>query len=130
MNNTVVRHINSVDSKLFHMGIVSCSNFTAENLRISAPADSPNTDGIHIERSSGVTISSSFIGTGDDCISIGQGNSVVVINGVTCGPGHGIRLHYNTFHSCACLYLEQKDSTKFGVFAVWGAWGNTRTKGT
>ncbi|XP_072992183.1 exopolygalacturonase-like [Typha latifolia] len=72
------------------MAMVGCNNVRASNIRITAPSNSPNTDGIHIDSSSGVTIYSSTIGTGDDCISIGQGNSQVLISGIKCGPGHGI----------------------------------------
>ncbi|EOX98926.1 PREDICTED: exopolygalacturonase isoform X1 [Theobroma cacao] len=89
-NRTVVRSITSVNSKFFHMALVECKNFKGSKIKISAPADSPNTDGIHIERSSSVHFSRSLIGTGDDCISIGQGNSQVTITSISCGPGHGI----------------------------------------
>ncbi|KAJ0965028.1 hypothetical protein J5N97_026166 [Dioscorea zingiberensis] len=88
--NTRVRGIRSVNSKFFHIALVGCQNFWATNLRITAPADSPNTDGIHIDRSSGVSIHNSLIGTGDDCISVGQGNSQVILKNIRCGPGHGI----------------------------------------
>ena len=73
------------------MALVECHNFRGSRIKISAPGDSPNTDGIHIERSSSVDIERSRIGTGDDCISIGQGNSQVTISSISCGPGHGIR---------------------------------------
>ncbi|WJZ83615.1 hypothetical protein VitviT2T_003283 [Vitis vinifera] len=90
MNKTVVRGITSVNSKFFHIALVECNNFKGSQIKISAPENSPNTDGIHIERSSGVYFSRSLIGTGDDCISVGQGNSQVTITSITCGPGHGI----------------------------------------
>ncbi|KAI8021078.1 hypothetical protein LOK49_LG03G03917 [Camellia lanceoleosa] len=90
MNKTVVRGIRSLNSKFFHLALVECKNFKGSEINISAPANSPNTDGIHIERSSSVYFSRSLIGTGDDCISVGQGNSQVTVTSITCGPGHGI----------------------------------------
>ncbi|CAH2078685.1 unnamed protein product [Thlaspi arvense] len=90
MNRTVVRRISSVNSKFFHMALVECRNFKGTRLNITAPFDSPNTDGIHIERSSNVYFSRSHIATGDDCVSIGQGNSQITITSIKCGPGHGI----------------------------------------
>ncbi|XP_077246514.1 exopolygalacturonase-like [Tasmannia lanceolata] len=92
MTNTIVRNIASVNSKFFHIALVGCHGFAGGNIRISAPANSPNTDGIHMERSTGVTIYSSSISTGDDCVSIGNGCSHVSISGVTCGPGHGFSI--------------------------------------
>lgn len=65
-------------------------NFRGSNIKVSAPENSPNTDGIHIERSSNVYLSRLVIGTGDDCVSIGQGNSKVTMTKIVCGPGHGI----------------------------------------
>ncbi|KAL7237239.1 hypothetical protein ACSBR2_003515 [Camellia fascicularis] len=90
MNKTVVRGIRSLNSKFFHLALIECKNFKGSEINISAPANSPNTDGIHIERSSSVYFSRSLIGTGDDCISVGQGNSQVTVTSITCGPGHGI----------------------------------------
>lgn len=91
MNRTVVRRISSVNSKFFHIALVECRDFKGTRLNITAPSDSPNTDGIHIERSSNVYFSRSNIATGDDCVSIGQGNSQITITSIKCGPGHGIR---------------------------------------
>ena len=61
--NTVVRDITSINSRQFHVTIAASNNVLAEGLTIRAPADSPNTDGIHISASN-VTIRNSNIGTG------------------------------------------------------------------
>ncbi|KAJ0606111.1 putative endo-polygalacturonase [Helianthus annuus] len=68
--------------------------YTSTNLHrvILAPGLSPNTDGIHLTYSTGITILSSKISTGDDCVSIGPGNSNIWIEKVVCGPGHGISI--------------------------------------
>lgn len=91
LTNAVVEDITSVNSKFFHLALLSCSNFRVTNIKISAPETSPNTDGIHLERNTGVSITNADIGTGDDCVSIGQGNSDITLTDITCGPGHGIR---------------------------------------
>uniref|UniRef100_A0A2N9HRZ1 Pectate lyase superfamily protein domain-containing protein n=1 Tax=Fagus sylvatica TaxID=28930 RepID=A0A2N9HRZ1_FAGSY len=62
------------------------------NCKTLAVNISPNTDGIHIGRSSGINITDTNIATGDDCISMGDGSQDVTINKVTCGPGHGISI--------------------------------------
>ena len=91
--NAVVRDVNFVNSKGFHMKITSGSqNFRVQNLTITAPGDSPNTDGIHISKSQQVNITETKIGTGDDCISIGDGNTDVFVSKIECGPGHGISI--------------------------------------
>ncbi|KAG8488368.1 hypothetical protein CXB51_016385 [Gossypium anomalum] len=89
LTNTMVQGITSKDSKQFHVNVLGCKNITFEHFTISAPGESPNTDGIHIRRSDGVNVLNTEIKTGDDCVSIGDGSKNLVINGVTCGPGHG-----------------------------------------
>ncbi|TVU06619.1 hypothetical protein EJB05_49843, partial [Eragrostis curvula] len=88
--NTIVKDLTSVNPKFFHFALLSTKNMKMSGLKISAPATSPNTDGIHIERSAGVSITDTHIATGDDCISIGQGNDNVEVARVQCGPGHGM----------------------------------------
>ncbi|KAL1820827.1 hypothetical protein ACET3Z_015696 [Daucus carota] len=90
--NIVVSGLRSINSQMFHMIVYKCNNTKLQGIKISAPADSPNTDGIHVQLSTGVSILSSQIGTGDDCISIGPGTVNTWIESVSCGPGHGISI--------------------------------------
>jgi galacturan 1,4-alpha-galacturonidase len=90
VTNGVFKRISSINPKSFHIVLFGCTDFRAHRLHIFAPKDSPNTDGIHVSDSTRVKISKSVIGTGDDCISIGQGSTNIGVNRVTCGPGHGI----------------------------------------
>ncbi|XP_050113922.1 exopolygalacturonase-like [Malus sylvestris] len=92
VTNSVIEGITSLDSKNFHINVFACRNVTFQYVTITAPEDSVNTDGIHIGRSFGVTIDHTIIGTGDDCISLGDGSQNIVVTDVTCGPGHGISI--------------------------------------
>jgi galacturan 1,4-alpha-galacturonidase len=88
--NSTVRGLSFMNSRGFHLNFRHSSRVVAEGLHIKAPADSSNTDGIHVARSNHVRILHSVIGTGDDCVSVGPGSTDVVVHGVVCGPGHGI----------------------------------------
>ncbi|KFK37027.1 hypothetical protein AALP_AA4G202700 [Arabis alpina] len=87
INNLRVRNAQQIQ-----ISIEKCSNVQVSNVVVTAPADSPNTDGIHISNTQNIQVSKSIIGTGDDCISIESGSQNVNINDITCGPGHGISI--------------------------------------
>ncbi|KAL2529887.1 Pectin lyase-like superfamily protein [Forsythia ovata] len=91
-NNVLVRGLTSYNSQIMHISINRSTNVKIQNVNINAPSGSPNTDGIHVEYSMGVTITDSTIRTGDDCISLGQGSMNVWVEQIGCGPGHGISI--------------------------------------
>lgn len=88
----MVRGIASLNSKNFHMNIFRSRNIRIEGVHITAPAESPNTDGIHLGDSQDIWIVDSVIATGDDCVSVGPGSKNIEVLGVRCGPGHGISI--------------------------------------
>lgn len=90
-SNVVVNGLKSVNSQTMHIAVSHSTNVKLQNVKINAPSGSPNTDGIHIASSRGVTVTGSTIKTGDDCISIGPGSMNLWIDKIGCGPGHGIR---------------------------------------
>lgn len=90
--NVVVNGLTSLNSQMFHIVIYGSYNVKLQSLKINAPGNSPNTDGIHVQSSTNVTILGARIQTGDDCVSIGPGSSNLWIENVACGPGHGISI--------------------------------------
>ncbi|KVI00437.1 Glycoside hydrolase, family 28 [Cynara cardunculus var. scolymus] len=93
-NKVVVNGLTSLNSQMFHMVVNGCNNVRMIGVNVVAPWNSPNTDGIHVQYSTGVTILNSKLTTGDDCVSIGPGSSNLWIENVACGPGHGIRVTF------------------------------------
>ncbi|XP_038897077.1 probable polygalacturonase At1g80170 [Benincasa hispida] len=90
--NLKVHHLLIIDSQQMHVSFTNCLRVVASNLKVIAPAFSPNTDGIHISASKGVMVKNSIISTGDDCVSIVSNSSRVLIRDIVCGPGHGISI--------------------------------------
>uniref|UniRef100_A0A0D3GIL9 Polygalacturonase n=1 Tax=Oryza barthii TaxID=65489 RepID=A0A0D3GIL9_9ORYZ len=90
VRNATITGVTSLDSKFFHVTIVGSHDVEVSHVNIRAPRDSPNTDGVHIQGSTGVRITDTAVATGDDCVSVGPGSADVTVSGVSCGPGHGI----------------------------------------
>ncbi|TXG70441.1 hypothetical protein EZV62_005376 [Acer yangbiense] len=90
--NLIVENLNIQNAQQMHVSFQKCTNVLASNLTITAPKHSPNTDGIHVTNTKHIYITSSTIGTGDDCISIVSGSQNVQVEDITCGPGHGISI--------------------------------------
>ncbi|CDP21510.1 unnamed protein product, partial [Coffea canephora] len=89
-NNIAIAGLTFLNSQLFHLVFNRCNTVKLQGVKVSAAGNSPNTDGIHVQYSSGVAILNSKISTGDDCVSIGPGTTSLWIENVLCGPGHGI----------------------------------------
>ncbi|KAJ7949176.1 polygalacturonase-like [Quillaja saponaria] len=91
-NNLRVRNLRIKNAQQMHLTFQNCVNVKASNLVVTAPGDSPNTDGIHISETQNILLQKCVIGTGDDCISIKGGSKYVVATDIVCGPGHGISI--------------------------------------
>lgn len=91
-NDIRIKGLTSINSQASHIAVNGCNSVLLQGLKIVAPADSPNTDGIQIQSSTDVTINgTTSIQTGDDCVSVGPGTKNLWIERTSCGPGHGIR---------------------------------------
>ncbi|KAI4385596.1 hypothetical protein MLD38_003603 [Melastoma candidum] len=91
-NNLRVTDLSVKNAQQMHLLFEDCTSVQAVNLSITAPEESPNTDGIHVSRTQNIAIQNCVIATGDDCISIVGGSSNVQATDITCGPGHGISI--------------------------------------
>ncbi|KAI3670073.1 hypothetical protein L6452_41677 [Arctium lappa] len=91
-SDVTVTGITIQNSQQTHLKFDNCQSVQVFDITVSSPGDSPNTDGIHLQNSQDVTIHSSKLACGDDCVSIQTGCSGVNIQNVDCGPGHGISI--------------------------------------
>lgn len=90
VTNAWIHHVTSLNSKNFHFNLFSCKGITLEHVTMTAPDESPNTDGIHMALSSNIIVRDSVISTGDNCLSLGPGGKNIEMTGIACGPRHGI----------------------------------------
>ncbi|XP_076955535.1 putative polygalacturonase At1g80170 [Bidens hawaiensis] len=91
-SNIEVNGLTVKNSQQMHFTVSRSESVRISDVIVSAPEDSPNTDGIHLTTSKNVVIQNTKIGTGDDCISIVSGCSNIKMKSIYCGPGHGISI--------------------------------------
>eukprot|EP00253_Pinus_taeda_P017289 PITA_17289 len=91
-SNVLIKNLQFVNSQRMHLVVVDSSDIQLNGLQIQAPEQSPNTDGIHLQRVKNAQINNCVIQTGDDCISISSGSSTITMKNIKCGPGHGISI--------------------------------------
>ncbi|XP_027771883.1 probable polygalacturonase At1g80170 isoform X2 [Solanum pennellii] len=87
-----VRDLTIQNGQQMNFAISRSDSIRITGVTVSAPEDSPNTDGIHITESTNVVLQNSKIGTGDDCVSIVNASSHIKMKRIYCGPGHGISI--------------------------------------
>jgi polygalacturonase len=96
------------NSPNFHVIVNNTNGFTAWGVRVYAPANARNTDGIDPASSSNVTIAHSYISVGDDNVAIKAGNA---------GSARNITITDNHFYSGHGMSIGSE--TNGGVNAVW-----------
>ncbi len=93
----LIQNVTFSNAPIQFIGIKNlCIGVTIQNINITAPESSPNTDGIDVVATN-ILISGCFIGNGDDCIAIKGGTSTasscsILITNCTLYDGHGISL--------------------------------------
>jgi polygalacturonase len=109
IDGLVIEDVLLLNSPNHNVFVSNCTGVRVQRLRVSAPHNSPNTDGINFAGGNDQSIVDSHISNGDDCVSIvpgprttaappraggGQipfGGNVVVRN-LTCDNGHGVSI--------------------------------------
>lgn len=66
LKNLNVKNLRVKNAQQIQISIEKCNKVEVSNVEITAPGDSPNTDGIHITNTQNIRVSNSDIGTGND----------------------------------------------------------------
>ncbi|KAI3816796.1 hypothetical protein L1987_16501 [Smallanthus sonchifolius] len=94
-----VKGLTFKNSQQMHFVISRCESVRIFSVLVSAPEDSPNTDGIHLTGSTNVVIQNTKIGTGDDCVLIVNASSNIKMKNIHCGPGSWNQVHFDIIGS-------------------------------
>ncbi len=96
-NGITVSNITLENAGAMHLFLKDTNNVTVNNVTISSPSSSPNTDGIDPAGDQNVLIENSHISDGDDNIAIkaqdvGKPSANITITNCTFGSGHGVSI--------------------------------------
>ena len=92
----LVADLTLANSSKFHLLPANITDLTIERVKVRAPFDAPNTDGIDPGFVTNVLIRDCDIDTGDDDIVIKSGGSNILIEHCTIRHGHGLSIGSGT----------------------------------
>jgi polygalacturonase len=97
-----IEGVTLANSPMFHLVPTRCEDVTIDGIKILAPANSPNTDGIDPTVCRRVLIARCTVDTGDDCIAIKAGakgfgpDEDILVTDCTFLHGHGCSIGSDT----------------------------------
>jgi polygalacturonase len=109
------------NSPNFHVSVNNTDGFTAWGVHVQTPtiksADARNTDGIDPGASTNITITKSWIDTGDDNVAIKQGTTHMSVLDNHFYNGHGMSIGSETFAGDSFLLVDglTEDHTTSGI---------------
>jgi polygalacturonase len=127
VTNLEVRDLTLRNSPMFHLVPIWSRNVMVDHVTITAPADSPNTDGIDPSNSSDMVIQNSMIDVGDDNVAIKIGHEDpahpnaasgnIVVRDCEFRNGHGMSIGSETNGGFHNLLVERIHfiGTKTGI---------------
>lgn len=97
------------NSPNFHVVVGNTDGFTAWGVKIDTPEDARNTDGIDPGASKNITITHSWIHTGDDNVAIksgGDGTHNITVSHNHFYAGHGISIGSGTYEGVSNMLVK------------------------
>ncbi|CAI5986515.1 unnamed protein product [Closterium sp. NIES-65] len=91
-NGTSISGITLQNAPFFHLQVTRCVGVRIFDFKTNTPAESRNTDGIHVSVSTNVDIRNCILAGGDDNIVLWDGARGVSISNITAFSGHGISI--------------------------------------
>ncbi|CAI5484961.1 unnamed protein product [Closterium sp. Yama58-4] len=91
-NDTSISGITLQNAPFFHLQVTRCVGVRIFDFKTNTPAESRNTDGIHVSVSTNVDIRDCILAGGDDNIVLWDGTRGVSISNITAFSGHGISI--------------------------------------
>lgn len=138
--NISIDSLNLKNSPQFHISLENCWHVNVEYVTITAPSNSPNTDGVDPATSHFVTISHCTIDTGDDNVAVKSGRpdpsdpdagtTNIDISNCTFLHGHGVSIGSETSGGVDSMYVENctfnGTTNGFRIKSYRGNGGNVR----
>ena len=109
----VIYGLNFVNSPMWNLVIRNCNDVLLDSVKVTAPVESPNTDGVDIVSSKYVTVINSEIYTGDDNVAIKSG-----VDQGTAGPSENIVIKDSLFREGHGVSIGSETANGIGEVTV------------